>query len=85
MVARVVRSLRAVRAAFFIYKYLKRVSSMSSLPYGHLVPELQCLLTCTTSIRCPYDIQITVSVRPPQGDLAIIIRIYGHRGLYDFV
>ena len=26
-----------------------------------------------------------VSVRPPQGDLAIIVRIYGHRGLYDFV
>ena len=39
----------------------------------------------TTSIRCPYDVQITVSVRPPQGDLAIIVRIYGHRGLYDFV
>ena len=32
-----------------------------------------------------YDVQITVSVRPPQGDLAIIVRIYGHRGLYDFV
>ena len=24
-------------------------------------------------------------VRPSQGDLAIIVRIYGHRGLYDFV
>ena len=31
------------------------------------------------------DVQITVCVRPPQGDLAIIVRIYGHRGLYDFV
>ena len=39
----------------------------------------------TTSIRCPYDVQITVSVRPPQGDLAIIVRIYWHCGLYDFV
>ena len=39
----------------------------------------------TTTIRCPYDVQITVSVRPPQADLAIIVRIYGHRGLYDFV
>ena len=38
-----------------------------------------------TSIRSPYDVQITDSVRPPQGDPAIIVRIYGHRGLYDFV
>ena len=53
-------------------------------------PKFLCLLCLgyiclTTSIRCPYDVKITVSVRPPQGDLAIIVRIYGHRGLYDFV
>ena len=39
----------------------------------------------TFALRRVYDAQITVSVRPPQGDLAIIVRIYGHRGLYDFV
>ena len=33
----------------------------------------------------PYDVQITVSVPPPQGDIAIIVQIYRHRGLYDFV
>ena len=32
-----------------------------------------------------YDVHITVSLRPPQGDLAIIVRFYGHCGLYDFV
>ena len=49
--------------------------------------KILCLgyICLTTSIRCPYDVQSTVSVRPPQGDLAIIVRIYGHRGLYDFV
>ena len=35
----------------------------------------------TMPIRCP----ITISVRPPQRDLAIIVGIYRHRGLYDFV
>ena len=44
-----------------------------------------CYICLTASIRCPYDVQITVSARPPQGDLAIILRIYGHRGNYDFV
>ena len=39
----------------------------------------------TFALRQVYDAQITVSVRPPQGELAIIVQIYGHRGLYDFV
>ena len=29
------------------------------------------------SLRCPYDVQITFSVQPPQGKLAIIVRIHG--------
>ena len=33
------------------------------------MPWLHCL---PPSILCPYDVQITVSVRPPQGDLATI-------------
>ena len=53
------------------------IVAFASLSLGYI-----CL---TTSIRCPYDVQITVSVRHSQGDLAIIVRIYGHRGLYDFV
>ena len=51
-----------------------------------IVPR-QCLgyICLTTRIGCLYDVQITVSVRSPQGDLSVIVRIYGHRGLYDFV
>ena len=37
------------------------------------------------SLRCPYDVQITLSVWPLQGDPAIIVRIYWYLSLYDFI
>ena len=36
-------------------------------------------------LRCQYNVKITVCMRPMQGDTGIIIRIHGHRSLYDFV
>ena len=33
----------------------------------------------------PYDVQIILSIRLLQGDPVIIVRIHGHRSLYDFV
>ena len=51
---------------------------------AHMQTCTLCLgyICLTTRIRCPYDVQITVSVRPLQGDLAIIVRTYGLRDLY---
>ena len=56
---------------------------LEHLPYSMIVNA-----SVTFALRRVYDARTmskSLSVLPPQGDLAIIIRIYGHRGLYDFV
>ena len=57
----------------------------SKLTYAPLFCLCLGYICLPTSMQCLYDVQITVSLCPPQGDLAIIVQIYGHCGLYGFV
>ena len=68
--------LRGSKSLFTLYQIINKTG------FPFLMPLLNLLYH---ELRCPYDVQIPVSVRPPQGDLAIIVRVYGLRGLYDFV
>ena len=47
--------------------------------YASVTFALRRLNDARTLSKSPFPL------RPPQGDLAIIVRIYRHRGLYDFV
>ena len=39
----------------------------------------------TLAFRWVYDVQLTLSMRPQEGNLAVIVQIHGHCNLFDFV
>ena len=67
------------------------ISEFKVLPFdpmtsnGHCGLHFSLMPRFTFAFRRVYDVR-TMSKSPfPYGDLAIIVRIYGHRGLCDFV